>query len=111
MKKNYFLGFLVLVIGLVFIGCASTSATFRPISANETKIGTVQVVFHGNTDPMNGRPTPGNAQEAYILLLAEAKKLYQREDIDIRNVVVVNHSPGVWRWVAMTGTGDVIEVK
>jgi hypothetical protein len=117
MKRLSFLSVVcsVLLIGL-FESCATTETgtggLYKPVSVSENDtleiIGSVQVNFTGNTSMMNGSPLPANKEVAYIQLLSEAKKTYQRNDVDIRNISVVNQKSGYWKDVPLLATGDVV---
>jgi hypothetical protein len=114
-KKYSVIGFILLAFCLLG-SCASTSSggssLYRPLTASEVDsfdfIGIVQITFTGNTSALDGRPTTANKEDAYISLLAEAKKNYQRNDIDIKNISVVNQRPGYWRDVSLAATGYVV---
>ena len=115
MKKFVSSIVLVLLVGLL-VSCATTSSDssslYRPLNPSEADsfdfIGTVQITFTGNTSYWDGSPTAANKEDAYIRLLAEAKRTYQRNDIEIRNISVVNQKSGYWRDVSMAANGDVV---
>jgi hypothetical protein len=105
----------VLLVGL-FVSCASapsgSGGLHRPLGPSEMSnfdiIGSVQITIeNANTSKLDGSPTQANKEDAYIRLLAEAKKVYQRNDIDIRNISVISQSP--LRSIAnLSATGDVV---
>jgi TolB-like protein len=117
MKRIVFLSVVcsVLLIGL-FYSCATTETgtggLYKPISVSENDtleiIGSVQMNFTGNTSALDSKPTPANKEDAYIRLLSEAKKTYQRNDVDIRNISVVNQKSGWWKDVPLLANGDVV---
>jgi hypothetical protein len=106
---------LALLVGLL-VSCATTSSDsiglYRPLNPSETDsfdiIGTVQIIIpQARTSGWDGSPTAANKEDAYIRLLAEARKTYQRNDIDIRNITVVSQRPG--HGVAdLSASGDVV---
>jgi len=91
---------------------AQPNDLYKPISISEMNnfniIGTVQIQIDKASTSMNGTPSVANKEEAYIRLLAEAKKTYQRYDIDIRNISVINTTPLRWRPVTLIANGDVV---
>ena len=113
-KKFLMLG--LILLAYCFLGsCASTSSgssLYKPLTASEADrfdlIGTAQITFTGNTSSWDGSPTAANKEDAYIRLLAEAKRTYQRNDIEIRNISVVNQKSGYWRDVSIAASGDVV---
>jgi hypothetical protein len=109
---------LVLMVG-VLVSCATTSSgssgsggLYKPLGASEIVsfdiIGSVQIeIPKANTSKWDGSVTQANKEDAYIRLLAEAKRQYQRNDIDVRNISVVSRSP-LLAVADLSATGDVV---
>jgi hypothetical protein len=106
---------LVLLVGLI-LSCTSTGSSsggvYKPLLQDDSVIGSVQNTFStANFDRMWGAANITTAinEQAYILLLGEAKKTYQG-NIDIRNVLVVyvKFEKGQATYNA---TGDVISLN
>jgi len=105
----------VLLVGL-FVSCATTSSgsssLYRPLEPSEIAafeiIGTVQVIVEkAFTSKWDGSVTQSNKEDAYIRLLAEAKKQYGRNDLDVKNISVVSRNP-IMSIADLSATGDVV---
>ncbi|MDR0320965.1 MAG: hypothetical protein LBI28_05630 [Treponema sp.] len=114
MKKNYIrLGFIACICS-VFISCVSM-VSYRDIGSLDTSnlevLGVVEIVMkNANLHWWDGSVTNENKQEAYDSLLAKAKIVYQRNDIDIVNISITGQN-GVSTRVDLTAIGYVIVVK
>jgi hypothetical protein len=95
--------------------CANTARAqdlYKPLGTSESNslsiIGSVQIeIPNANVSAWDGRPTKANKEQAYILLLAEAKKSYQRNDVDIRNILATSFFTKGKGWT-VAATGDVV---
>jgi hypothetical protein len=112
MKKMVLGIVFVFMAGLFYSAHAQSGGLYRPINPSEMNnfniIGTVQIKIDRASTSLDGTPSEANKEEAYIRLLNEAKRIYQRYDIDIRNVSVINTNPKRWSPVTLIGNGDVV---
>ena len=115
MEKKYIgIGFLVCFCG-IFISCASSMVSYRdigPLELNNLEVlGTVEIEMkNANTNWWDGSVTLENKQEAYEALLAKAKLVYQRNDIDVLNISITGHN-SVQTRVNLKAIGYVVVVK
>ena len=111
MRKLGFAVILVVSIGLS-LSCASAPNLHRPLTSQEMNefdiIGTVQIIIeNAQTSTWDGSLTVANREDAYFRLLAEARRIHQRHDVDVRNISVISHNPRRTR-ANLSATGDVV---
>jgi uncharacterized protein YceK len=112
-KKLRLTIWLLVFLALVISGCASI-VSYRDIGSLELDnlevLGTVQVEMqNAMTHWWDGSVTLENKQEAYTALLAKAKIVYQRNDIDVVNISITGQN-GIQTRVDLTATGYVVVV-
>jgi hypothetical protein len=99
--------FIMALIMVSLLGSCATIGEYKPLSPEETLIGTVQTTFVARDSWFTKNETIN--MQAYIKLLEAAVRKYP-ENIDIRNILWVTGRKLDGLNIEVTATGNVVEI-